>query len=514
MLKMVILAMNLIAAECSSNILVMFPVPSKSHSIISDSLVMILLEGGHNVTYISHYTRLKPSARLRHINIFSKDVTGRNHLNLLDVVNNPQRPQQVFKTAVEYSRQALEHEDVKEILLDLREQYDAVIAEWYYNGLLSPLAALFKCPLIWYSCEDVSWMSLQVIHEQSSPVHSVDLMSTNMAACYNIWSRVYRLWRQMYLTARIYYTIAYQESTVFQNIYEPLFPHRGISPTDYESLLYNGSFLFINSHPAIGQNLPLPNNAKYVGGHHIEEPVKILPPKLLEMLNNSTKGVILFSFGTEVSIAELPLKMKWHLMDIFGELEQTVIWKMDEYMEDLPKNVFAVKWMPQKIILNHTNTILFINQGGFTSNLEAAYYGVPTISVPLYGDQFVSADIMAAGGRGLRVEFSEEFPEKLKEAINIIFGNESYKISAKSTSSILQSSLVPPSKELLYWVDLVIRTNGAPHLRSPAVQLSVFERLYLDVLALLAMIFWFLTKVWKVILVHTCEDDDDDKKNQ
>lgn len=63
-------------------------------------------------------------------------------------------------------------------------------------------------------------------------------------------------------------------------------------------------------------------------------------------------------------------------------------------------------------------------------------------------------------------------------------------------------------------------TRGAPHLRSTALQLSIVERFHLDIIAVLIMIAWFLTKVAKVVKVHwndfgTDRDEySDDKKNQ
>ena len=45
----------------------------------------------------------------------------------------------------------------------------------------------------------------------------------------------------------------------------------------YEEALYNGSLLLINSHPSIGTPYRLPQNAKYIGGYHIDPKVKPMP---------------------------------------------------------------------------------------------------------------------------------------------------------------------------------------------------------------------------------------------
>lgn len=89
----------------------------------------------------------------------------------------------------------------------------------------------------------------------------------------------------------------------------------------------------------------------------------------------------------------------------------------------------------------------------------------------------------------------------------------SYRSNAKKASALFQDTLVSPQKELLYWIELVIN-HGADHLRSPAVRLSIIEKLYLDVIAVVMMFLWFLSKVWKVIKVHWNSETDAVKKNQ
>lgn len=66
----------------------------------------------------------------------------------------------------------------------------------------------------------------------------------------------------------------YVEAPIYYELYAVPIGLRGRSLPDYEALVNNGSILLVNSHPLLGQTLPLPQNTKYVGGHHIEEPTK------------------------------------------------------------------------------------------------------------------------------------------------------------------------------------------------------------------------------------------------
>lgn len=75
----------------------------------------------------------------------------------------------------------------------------------------------------------------------------------------------------------------------------------------------------------------------------------------------------------------------------------------------------------------HENLLLVISQGGLLSITEATYHGVPMIGIPIFGDQFVNVDQMVHRGCGLRVDFSPDLPNRIREAINEILSNSRYK---------------------------------------------------------------------------------------
>ena len=54
---------------------------------------------------------------------------------------------------------------------------------------------------------------------------------------------------------------------------------------------------------------------------------------------------------------------------------------------DISSNIKVTSWVPQNDILAHKSTKAFISHAGFNSLYEAAFYGVPVVCVPLFGDQ-------------------------------------------------------------------------------------------------------------------------------
>lgn len=84
------------------------------------------------------------------------------------------------------------------------------------------------------------------------------------------------------------YMTHYVESPVYYEVYQLALQRRGLAVPPYEALVHNGSLLLLNSHPLLGQALPLPNNAKYVAGHHIHGSAGTLPKVPWNYVINNT----------------------------------------------------------------------------------------------------------------------------------------------------------------------------------------------------------------------------------
>lgn len=67
------------------------------------------------------------------------------------------------------------------------------------------------------------------------------------------------------------------EEAEYKRFFGPLVEKRGRALPDYRELVYNASLMLSNEHYAMGNVPATPLNFKFVGGFHIEEPVKPLP---------------------------------------------------------------------------------------------------------------------------------------------------------------------------------------------------------------------------------------------
>ena len=111
-----------------------------------------------------------------------------------------------------------------------------------------------------------------------------------------------------------------------------------------------------------------------------------------------------------------------NLFKTFSKLPQKVIFKTDIQVHNItivPENILVRPFVPQQEILAHPNTILFFTHFGMKGTLEAIYYGVPMVGMPLFNDQGdVRARVEDKGiGVGISKNASQE--EILKAIITV-----------------------------------------------------------------------------------------------
>jgi UDP:flavonoid glycosyltransferase YjiC (YdhE family) len=89
----------------------------------------------------------------------------------------------------------------------------------------------------------------------------------------------------------------------------------------------------------------------------------------------------------------------------------------------LPDNVRVERWIPQAEILAQASAM--IGHGGFGTTLGALLAGVPQVVVPLFADQPVNAERLAATGAGLVAD-----PPVVRAAVERVLAEPSFRASA------------------------------------------------------------------------------------
>ncbi|XP_053615914.1 UDP-glucosyltransferase 2-like isoform X2 [Plodia interpunctella] len=470
--------------------LVCFSVPVKSLNILGEGVARHLVNAGHEVTYITAFPIKEKVKNLHMIDVSSNQniFEGDDILNIKYVLENRavEADMLYMQTRVyEIAAATFQHENVQS-LLKKDQHFDVVVADYIETELYAAFAALYNCPMVWLYSMGAHWEPLRLIEGPAHPAYSMDYLTAHVPP-FSFLQRVDQLWTQIkWSFLKEFFTMP-KEEAFYKQFFGPLLSERGRPLPEYRELIYNASMVLANEHHAMGNVPATPQNFRFIGGCHIMTPIKPLPQDLQTLMDNAKHGVIYFSMGSTWKSKDAPHQLKMELLAMFAELKQTVIWKHEEPLENVPKNVHIVHWAPQTSILAHPNLLFFITHGGLFSSTEALHFGVPIIGVPIYFDQFININKAIKKGYALTAELSVHWADNLRKPIQMMLTDPSYKAKAKELSNLYHDRAIPAHHELVFSVEHAVRTGGAVHLRSPALHVPLYQKLYLDLVALILL---------------------------
>nr|WHM27964.1 UDP-glycosyltransferase family 467 member A3 [Frankliniella occidentalis] len=262
----------------------------------------------------------------------------------------------------------------------------------------------------------------------------------------------------------------------------------------------------VNTNPGLHGSMPIVPSIVEVGGMQAR-PAKPLPDDILAWVNEKAapNGFVYMSFGTNVRSAALSKDKRNAILRAFGRIKQRVLWKYegDDILDKLPRNVRVAKWLPQNDILGHPNIRCFISHNGALGTQEASYHGVPILGVPFMDDQPRYAEKVERIGIGRKVIYRTITEESFYEALTDVINNPRYREAMKVVQSAVRDQKEPPVERAAWLMEMVARTGGAPHLRSPALRLRWYEVWMLDILAATALAaglaLWLLARLLKAL---------------
>lgn len=103
-------------------------------------------------------------------------------------------------------------------------------------------------------------------------------------------------------------------------------------------------------------------------------------------------------------------------------------------------------------------------------------------------------------GYAIKLELLDLTEEILESAINRMINETNFSENAKRASVVFRDQLVTPLERAAYWMEYLIRHNGAPHFRSAAQNLSYIEYYLYDVQSILfGLAAMVLVIAWKIV---------------
>ncbi|XP_071806439.1 UDP-glucuronosyltransferase 2B20-like [Asterias amurensis] len=209
---------------------------------------------------------------------------------------------------------------------------------------------------------------------------------------------------------------------------------------------------------------------------------------LQEFLDGANEeGVVLFSLGGHVN--EMESAQAQMFANALARLPQRVLWQFSGNISRIRigNNIKTVKWMPQQEVMDHPNTKMFLSHGGLNGVHEAAWYGLPVVGIPLFGDQFDNMERAEAKGMAIKLDILTLNEDVLVEAITRVIKEPRFRERAQHISRMLRDQLLIPSEKAAFWISHVTKYGGE-HLRPRSANLTWIQNNLIDVYAFLGAI--------------------------
>ncbi|XP_055688527.1 UDP-glycosyltransferase UGT5-like isoform X1 [Lutzomyia longipalpis] len=473
----------------AANILVLENIASPSHHIWMKTLLMALVERGHNITSLSPDYEKEKIPNLHYIHLEKVydalyDANSEDHTEDLDFLDmGTKNPYLMYNVFMVYSNLFFQgcasSQGYRQLLNYPKDfKFDLIIYDFLVGPIFLNFAEQFGNPPIigatgFYSTSFSGHIIGDILAPSSvpAPMYTTDLSS--------FWDRVnnyvlttfYQLVREYYISSKV------------NKIHKDIFPNGA----DVRELEQKMKLILLNKHPALDFIEPILPNVISVGGLQIQRN-KGLPKDLQELLDTAENGVILFSLGTNVKSSMLGVERQIEILETFRSLPQyTFLWKIEvESMPvEVPKNVLIRKFVPQSDLLAHPNLKLFISHCGLLSTQEAAWFGVPILGLPVFADQFDNVRMSIRAGMAEQGSIVNIERNSFKKLILKMINDPKYRENAKARSEAFRDQKETPLERAVWWTEFVLRHPNMTYMKSPSVNLSFPVKQSWDVLAFL-----------------------------
>ncbi|RLU27332.1 hypothetical protein DMN91_001133 [Ooceraea biroi] len=347
-------------SDCSAyRFLGIFPIPSKSHFIVLESLAKGLADKGHQVDVISHFPQKKPYPNYTDIAKLATTVTYDNNMTYEFILQIPNR--NLVSALVNFLGNDvcdayLGNPIIQKLVREPQKDppYDAMIMEICTAHCFAAIADLLHIPLIGVSTSSMyPWHNELIAQPENLAFVSNDIARQEFPK--TVWQRTYNTLHTLYCKLYFKYLTRPQDELVRK--------HFGPNRPSIQKM--NLALIFINTHIALHGIQPMTPAIVQVGGMHIREDDSPLPQELKNWMDDSKDGFVYFTFGSMVLIETFPRT----ILDVFyvslGKIAPVrVLIKVpnpEKLPAGLPENIRTFRWMPQVKVLSESHCYYLIN---------------------------------------------------------------------------------------------------------------------------------------------------------
>ncbi|XP_006031744.1 2-hydroxyacylsphingosine 1-beta-galactosyltransferase isoform X2 [Alligator sinensis] len=491
-----ILLWGTIGIARAAKIIVVPPIMFESHLYIFKTLASALHDQGHQtVLLLSEGREIPPSDHYRlqrYPGIFNSSTSddflqskmrsifsGRlTILELFDILDHYSKNCDMI-VGNQNLMHVLKQEKFDLLLVDPNEMCGFLIAH-----LLGVKFAVFSTGL-WYPAEVGAPAPLSYVPEFNS------LLTDHM----NFLERIKNIVVHLVSRLGVNFMVMPKYETILQK-------YKALPERSMHDLVHESSLWMLCTDVALEFPRPTLPNVVYVGGI-LTKPASPLPEDLQSWVNGANEnGFVLVSFGAGVKYLSEDIANK--LAQALARLPQRVIWRFSgNKPKNLGNNTKLIEWLPQNDLLGHANIKAFLSHGGLNSIFETMYHGVPVVGIPLFGDHYDTMTRVQAKGMGILLNWKTITEGELYEALVKVINDPSYKQQAQKLSEIHRDQPGHPVNRTVYWINYILRHNGAHHLRAAVYSLSSYQYFLLDITCVVllgaALFYYILARIAKFI---------------
>ncbi|XP_026874604.2 UDP-glucuronosyltransferase 2B20-like isoform X1 [Electrophorus electricus] len=468
-----------------------------------------LVERNHSVTVLVHAAspsiKYNQTERFKFLVIDSPLESQKVHAlseEMIDLWINQSRTSSTLGMALKIMDLASRIQAVQKVLCDSvfrNEELLATLKSFKFDVLLFDpmivcgdlLAEVLKVPFVISLRLSLGYSMERLCGQMPAPPSYVPISPGQFTDRMSFVERVYNL------VLYVFYNVAFQSLAMgsLNKYYSEILG----KPTTLCDTMGKADIWLIRTYWDFEYPRPFLPNFKFVGGLHCK-PAKPLPKEMEEFVQSSgDAGIVVFSLGS--LIKNLSKERANTIASALGQIPQKVLWSyLGEKPDTLAPNTRMYDWIPQNDLLGHPKTKAFITHGGTNGLYEAIYHGVPMVGLPLFADQPDNMNHMRTKGAAVMLDINRMESKDLKEALIDVINNPLYKENIMRLSRIHHDQPMKPLDRAVFWIEFVMRNNGAKHLRVEAHNLTWYQYHCLDVATFLLSI----TALVMFIFVKTC----------
>ncbi|KAF8375057.1 hypothetical protein PRIPAC_81486 [Pristionchus pacificus] len=466
---------------CSSyNILVYIPKFAISHINFMGVVADTMVDGGHNVTaLVSEMDASLPDGTKKANILRISPAEGADHMNThfmegdTDMFEIPADSwngamENARHNSISFCRQCRKLLTTPGLVKKLKdEHFDAIITENFENCGVGLSYLISPRSLIVVS----STMLIGGDHMGVALSYAADRSAMADGRYYD---SLYA--RMMHVYYRILFRnfIATQDEPLHQ-VFEELYP----GTPSFADLISHAAVALPNIEPLTNVAGPTLSKVVPIGGITVGQPKK-LSDYWNTVLSLRSKTVFV-SFGSIAKSVLMKPARKAALLEAFSSFpDTTFIWKYENTTDFFATfqvakvpNVVLTEWAPQLDLLADGRISLFISHGGMASCHELSTFGVPSLLVPIFGDQhYNTAGLVHNGIADVLDKFDMTDAAKIRKAIGNVLGDSKYKLAADRIRDQLAARPATPSQQLVSHVEFAARFGPSKSLRPLSLDLS------------------------------------------